>query len=104
LGIPGLSFRYLSITRKRDGPVAVKPCGFSVCAVLFRAEKRPAEETVWHDSLWIVSPPKVLQLCPAPVAMLHQVSNEVTNEVESLAGSIDCWNVIAYNLYLRLCL
>jgi hypothetical protein len=38
------------------------------------------------------------------LAKLHQVSNEVTNEVESLAGSIDCWNVIAYNLYLGLCL
>jgi hypothetical protein len=39
-----------------------------------------------------------------PVAMLHQVSNEVTNEVEPPACCIDCWNVIAYNLNLGLCL
>ena len=49
--------------------------------------------------------PKVLLCCPKQLAMLHQVSNEVTpDEVEPPDCCIDCWILIAHNLNLGLCL
>ncbi len=49
--------------------------------------------------------PKVLLCCPKQLAMLHQVSNEVTpDEAEPPDCCIDCWILIAHNLNLGLCL